>query len=154
MLAASSALASAALQRTESAYRPSTISSHVLHCRTYFSFTFFMGLPPTFTLHSLLAFLEYLYVNHLSPKVILNYLSSLKTFARAHGASSAPFSHQLIAAYVRSISINSSFSPLPKGIFDLNTLLLMIRACDLLDDPPLYRASFLLAFLDFLGSPT
>ena len=109
-----------------------------------------MGLPPTFTLHSLLAFLEYLYVNHLSPKVIQNYLSSLKTFARAHGAPSAPFSHHLIAAYVRSISINSTFFPLPKGIFDLNTLLLMTRACDLLDDPPLYKASFLLAFFGFL----
>ena len=86
--------------------------------------------------------------------VIQNYLSSLKTFARAHGAPSAPFSHHLIAAYVRSISINSTFSPLSKGIFDLNTLLLMTRACDLLDDPPSTRPHFYWHSLDFLECPT
>ena len=149
-MAPSTVLASAAFEQTSAAYRPSTIASHELHCRTYFSFLLFMDLPPAFTLHSLLAFLEYLYVNHLSPKVIQNYLSSLKTFAKVHSLSLAPFSHQLISAYVRSISINSQFSPLPKGIFDLNTLTLMIRACDLLDDPPLYKTAFLLAFYGFL----
>ena len=54
-------------------------------------------------------------------------------------------------SFIRSISINSQFSPRPKGIFDLKTLTLMIKACDLLDDPPLDKAAILLAFFGFLG---
>ena len=120
-----------------------------------------MNLPVGFSLHSLLAFLEYLYVNNLSfleylyinnlsPGVIQNYLSSLRTFARLRGWDISPFKHKLVLDYVRSITINSHFSPVPKGIFDVKTLAQITQACDLLDDPPLYKSAFLLAFFGFL----
>ena len=103
-----------------------------------------------FSLHSLLAFLEYLYVNNMSPGVIQNYLSSLRTFARLRGWDISPFEHKLVLDYVRSITINSHFSPVPKGNFDVKTLAQITQACDLLDDPPLYKSAFLLAFFGFL----
>ena len=109
-----------------------------------------MSLPVDLSVHSLLAFLEYLYSNHISYKVILNYISSLKSAAKQYRWDLAVFTHHLIQAYVRSISINSSFNPTPRRIFDIKTLALISSTCDILDDPPLYRAAFLLAFFAFL----
>ena len=122
------------------------------HIRTYLSFLFFMSLLLNLSVHSLLAFIEYLHSNSLSYKVILNYLSSLKFAARQYNWDLKIFSHHLILAYTRSISINSSFNPTPQGIFDLTTLALISKTCNILDDPPPppYRAAFLLAFFAFL----
>ena len=85
----------------------------------------------------------------MSPRVIQDYLSSLKTFVGARAWDTSPFVYRLVLDYLRSITINSSFSPVPKGIFDLKTLAQIIQTCDLLNDPPLYKAAFLLAFLRF-----
>ena len=93
-----------------------------------------MEVPVELTVHSFLAFLEYLYINsatkyHWNPEIL---------------------SHRLISKYLRSISINSRFAPTPRGIFNLNTLTLISQACDILDDSLLFRAIFLLAFFAFL----
>ena len=109
-----------------------------------------MSIPLDLSVQSLLAFLEYLYSNNLSYKVILNYLSSLKTSAKKYSWNQAIFNHHLINSYLRSISINSSFNPTPRGIYDIKTLSLISSTCSILDDPPLYRAAFLLAFFAFL----
>ena len=58
--------------------------------------------------------------------------------------------HQLVSAYLRSISINSTFTPTPRGTFRLETLIGISKACDRLQDPTLYRAIFLTSFLAFL----
>ena len=110
-----------------------------------------MKLPLTFSLHSLLAFLEFLNINNISPRVIQNYLSSLKNFAKIRGWDISPFHHKLVLDYIRSITINSSFSPAPKGIFDLKTLALIIQTCDLLNDPLCTRQPFSWPFLPSLG---
>ena len=109
-----------------------------------------MSLPPPPSVHSLLAFMEFLHINSISYKVILNYMSSLKTAGRKFGWNLASFDHHLVSSYIRSISINSNFSPTPRGIFDLNTLPAISKACEILHDPPLFRAAFLLAFFAFL----
>ena len=70
-----------AWSRIQQAYRQSTYSAHRTHLRTFLSFLYSSNLPFIFTLSSGLAFLEYLYQNHISPKVIKNYLSSITTMA-------------------------------------------------------------------------
>ena len=109
-----------------------------------------MSLPVHPSVHTLLSFLEFLYANSISHKVLLNYISSLKMARKRFGWDLAPFSHHLVGDYLRSVSINSSFSPTPRGIFDLSILSAISRACDILQDPPLFRAAFLLAFFAFL----
>ena len=109
-----------------------------------------MQLPPEPSVHSLLAFLEYLHTNSISHKVILNYLSSLKKTSIKYSWNPSPFSHRLITEYLRSISINSRFCPTHRGIFDLSTLALISRTCDILEDLILFRSIFLLAFFAFL----
>ena len=66
----SSSLVRSALDRTKTAFRPSTLSAHNTHLRTYLSFTIFMSLPHSPSVHSILALMEFLYANSLSYKVI------------------------------------------------------------------------------------
>ena len=109
-----------------------------------------MNLPRCINVHNILTFLEYLYQNSISPKVIQNYLSSIRTMANECALDTSPLSHYSVAKYIRSISINSTFRPTPRGIFDLHTLYRISMACDILPDPLLFRAIFLVAFYGFL----
>ena len=109
-----------------------------------------MSLPHQPSIHSLLAFVEFLYANSISHKVILNYASSIKQVARHFDWDLTPFSHHLIQSYLRIIAINFTSLPTPRGIFDLHTLASISQAYTVLDDPILFRAAFLLAFFVFL----
>ena len=126
------------------------MNAHNTHIRTYLSFANFMDLPVIPSIHSVLAFLEYLYLNFISYKVMLNYMSSLRKASHKYSWSPQVFSHRLILDYLRSVSLNSRFSPTIRGIFDISTLTLMSQTCDILEDPPLFRAAFLVAFFCFL----
>ena len=101
-------------------------------------------------LHNILTFLEYLFQNHISPKVIRNYLSSVRLMAHQYNMPQSDINHYAITNYIRSISINSAFSPTPRGIFDLSTLYQISISCDILSDPILFRAIFLTSFYGFL----
>ena len=109
-----------------------------------------MQLPIDVSVHSLLAFLEFLHQNALSPSVIKNYISSINRQAKHFGWPTEPFDHHLISDYIRSITINTKFVPRHKGVFDLPTLARISAACESLPDLPLFRAAFLLAFFAFL----
>ena len=139
-----------AWSRIQQAYRQSTSSAHRTHLRTFLSFLYFLKLPFTFTLSNVLAFLEYLYQNHISPKVIKNYLSSITTMAKFYQLDHQDIFHPSVARYIRSISINSRFQPTLRGLFDVKTLYSISVSCDQLSDPPLIRAIFLLSFYAFL----
>ena len=150
MEAPSSSLAVAAWSRINAAYRPATRAAHNTHLRTYLSFVVFMDLPLQFTVHSVLAFLEYLYVNKISHRVMLNYLASLRSLAKHYGWDQTALSHHLVVSYLKSIARNIHFNPPSRGIFSLHTLSAISKACALLSDPPLFRVAFLLAFFAFL----
>ena len=150
MEAPSSSLALAAWSRINTAYRPATRSAHATHLRTHLSFVVFMDLPLQFTVHSVLAFLEYLYVNNISYSVMLNYLASLRSLAKHYGWDPAALSHHLVVSYLKSVTRNTYFNAPSRGIFSLHTLNAISKACILLSDPPLFRAAFLLAAFAFL----
>ena len=108
-----------------------------------------MALPIDISLHNILAFLQYLHENAISPKVIRNYISSVHAQAQFYGMNCEIMAHEAIARFLRSISINSKFSPTPRCVFDVHTLYRISLACDNLADPILYRAIFLTAFYGF-----
>ena len=109
-----------------------------------------MKLPIDVSVHSLLAFSEFLHHNALSPSVIKNYISSIRKQTKHYGWHTHPFAHHLVSDHIRSITINSSFTPSHKDVFDLPTLAKISQACNHLCDPPLFRAAFLLAYFAFL----
>ena len=55
--------------------------------------------------------------------------------ARTYNIPAEDLSHVTVAHYLRSISINSTFRPTPRGIFDIRTLYHISKACDNLTDP-------------------
>ena len=109
-----------------------------------------MNLPLQTTVYNLLVFLEYLHSNKLSPKVIQNYLSSIRTAAIKYNLQVQHTSSHLLTRFIRSISINSPFAPTPRGVFEIKTMYHISRACDSLSDPHLFRAIFLTAYFAFL----
>ena len=135
-----------AWSRIDQAYRQSTSTAHRTHLRAFLSFLYFTKLPLTFTLSNVLAFLEYLYQNHISPKVIKNYLSSITTMAKFYQLDHQYIFHPSVTRYIRSISINIRFQPTSRAIFHVQTLHAISVSCD----QPLFRAIFLLSFYAFL----
>ena len=74
----------------------------------------FFCLPQDFSCSNLLGFLEFLYQNNLSPKVIRNYLSSLLSLCSLYRIP-CDSHHPAVARFIRSLSINSHFRPTPRG---------------------------------------
>ena len=54
----------------------------MVHCKTFIAFAVYMNFKIEFSLANILAFLECLIHNKISPKVVANYLSSHKTVAK------------------------------------------------------------------------
>ena len=138
------------MERTKSAFRPSTSAAQMRHFRTFVAFLTFLNLPIVCSVHNLLIFEEYLYNNNISYKVIKHYFSSLSTCASYYKLDTKCFSHPLLSRFIRSISINFHFSPSLKGIFDIRTIYLISLSCDILSDPLLFRAIFLVSVYGFL----
>ena len=147
---ASQHLMTSAWQRILTAHRPSTNRTHKTHFRTFLSFLLFYDLPISLDLHNIIVFLEFLTTNHISHKVVRNYLSSIASLSSFYNLDPSHLSHPAVLRFVRSISINSHFRPTPRGIFDVRTMYDISKACDSLPDPPLFRAIFLIAFYGFL----
>ena len=147
---ASADLLTAAWRKIDTAYRPSTTAAHNTHFRTFLAYLIFMGLPIKINTYNVLTFIEYLHSNALSHKVISNYVSSLVTMAHKYGIEHSALRDSCVIRLLRSISINTKFSPTPRGIFDPKTLYLLSMSCDILSDPLLYRAIFLTAYYGFL----
>ena len=133
----------AAWNRIHQAYRPSTTAAHRTHFKTFLYFLLFTNSSFTITLPNILAFLEYLHQNQISPKVVKNYLSSTSTMIKFYQIDYQDVFHTSVARYTRSIGINSKFQPTPGLIFDVKTLDAISLSCDQLSDPPLFRAIFL-----------
>ena len=108
-----------------------------------------MGLSPCLDIQTIFAFLEFLSQNHLSPKVISGYISSLRTMA-AKFKIPHDLSHYSVSLFLRSLRLNAPFKPTPRGTFDLSTLAQISWACEILDDPLLFRAAFFTGFFAFL----
>ena len=132
------------------AHRPATKRAQKTHFSTFLAFALHHKLPPTFTNHTVLAFMQFLADNDLSPCVITNYISSLKTMALSHNMPHSALAHRNVSLFTKSLLTNTIFRPQFRGHFDLSTIRAISMACDSLPDPELYRAVFLIAFHAFL----
>ena len=110
----------------------------------------FMQLPIVISVHNILIFLEYLYSNALSPKVFKNYLSSISSATTFYHLDPGPLADPAISRFIRNITINSTFSPTPRGIFTIEMLYQISVACDIILDWLLFRAIFLTSYFAFL----
>ena len=100
-----------AILHNRSAYRPSTLAAQRMHisCLCHIH-----GHSTSVHNSNCFIFLRIFVFDSVSPRAIANYVSSLKTAAKRYKFDSDPMQHQLVSAYLRSISINSTFAPTPK----------------------------------------
>ena len=139
-----------AWQNIHKAFRPSTISSHHGHFKTFILFTQYFGVPFSFELPIVLASIQYLHSNSLIPKVIQGYISSLRTMTYRFGLEHSSLSHHAVFLLLRSLRLNSHTPPPNRGVFSAKQLADISKACEHTRDPILFRAAFLTAFFGFL----
>ena len=125
------------------AFRPSTSAAHLSHFRTFLIFLFHFKLPILIDLKYVLAFLQFLANNHIQPKVIGNYVSSIRTMASWFNLEHSALSHQHIFLFLRSIRINNPTPPTVKGVFDIPTIEKISKLCEKCFDP-LYLGQYFL----------
>ena len=119
-------LLTGAWTRIDQAFRPSTASAHCTRFRTFIAFLLFLNLSIVISTHNVLVFLEYLVKSSISPKVVKNYLSSIASMASFYRIPHQAIQSEPVKRFLRSISINSSFSPTHRGIFNIHTLTLFL----------------------------
>ena len=115
MTSHSNHLFEAAWSRVAASHRPSTSAAHCLHFRTFLSFLIFLHLPLVISVHNLLIFLEYLYNNSLSPKVIKNYLASISTWLLITSWTQLPPNTKPSVNTSGVSPLTHPFPPLPEG---------------------------------------
>ena len=140
---------SRAHKRIKSAYRPSTITAHSVHFRTFLAFSTYLGVTDLINVKLILAFLEFLAHNAISYPVILNYVSSLRVQFKNFDLPVHVLYHQKIKLFLRSLSINLPYAPKHKGVFDIKTLKAIISLVSVTKYPIIFKAIFLLAFYGF-----
>ena len=119
--------------------------------RVLISFCIFAGadmfhLSPSF----ILSFLEFLTLNKLSPSVILNYISAIKTKFTIFALDVSPFCDPRIKFFHKSLVLHRPFKVSIKSIIDPSTLKSIIKECDHMFLGPVYKAAYLLSFFSFL----
>ena len=137
-------------QRLLSAYKPKTWTMYKSMFLTFMAFCEFMTcdcVDPSFI--TILAFIEFLHVNHLKYSSILNYTSAIKSQSNWLNIPSNSFDHPKIKTMLKAILNYSAQGPKFKGVFDLVTLLDIINTCWRFPDPNIYISIYLLAFFGF-----
>ena len=112
----SSLLVASAWDKVITAYRPATVVLQKTHFKTYLFVLFFYHLPQNFWCSNLLGFLEILYQNKLSPKVIRNCVSSISSLCSLYQIP-CDCQYPAIGRFLRSISMTSQFRPTTRRSF-------------------------------------
>ena len=136
--------------RISEAFRPKTRAAHLLHLRLFIQFCIFTFTPfPPVSPSPVLAFIEFLQLNGLSPSSISTYIHSIRSKFNSLNLPSAPLYHNSIHLALRSIHLNVPHLRRAKGVFDIRTLTSIIEASSLLSLGQFYSPLFLLAFFAF-----
>ena len=136
-------------QRIDKALRPRTSAAYLSKFKAFVAFSLHFSSPLSH-LSSLLAFLELLAQNGSKAHTLSSYVSSISHFFKLYDIPSSHLTHRKVLLLIKSVSINSPYSPSYKAILTIPTLSSLILACDSLSYAPVYKAAFLLAFFTFL----
>ena len=146
-------LVSRAASRLQQAYSPKARSAQMSHLTLFLQFSLYTGLPfPPSSSASVLAFIEFLQSNGLSPSSISACIHSLRSKFKALGLPPTHLSHHsgFFFLALTSLSLNVPWLRRVKGIFHIPALHSIISACLHLPLGFIYAPLFLLAFFAFL----
>ena len=144
-------LAHKALQTTHLAFRPATQKMYNGMFRLFLTFTIFMKVPIlAITSVVLISYMQFLDANSISPWAMANHISAIKAKMALYGLPLAIFDDPRIKYFQKAMVLKRLFKANLKNIIDIDTLHLIIRACDFTYMGQIYKAVYTLAFFSFL----
>ena len=144
-------LVAKAAGRLHQAYRPKTSSAHMSHLRLFIQFSQYTASPfPPESPSSILAFMEFLHLNSISPPSISAYIHSLRSKFKALGLPVSHLYHHSISLALRSFHLNVPHRQRTKGIFQISNIQAITACASTLSLGYIYTPLFLLAFFAFL----
>ena len=144
-------LAGKAMSRLHLAFRPKTSKAYSSMFRVFIAFCIYMKVA----LHHLsvkviLAFLECLVCNKVSPAVLANYVAAIKAKCILYNLSYHVCANVKIKYFLKSVKITRPLCVKPHNIIDLKMLKAIISECRNLRCGPVFKAIFLPGFFGFL----
>ena len=98
----------------------------------------------------ILAFLEYLTENSLSPDNIANYLAAIRAMFITYSLSTKPLQDEKIQLFIRAIKLNRPFAPTVPTIITEGMLKQILLASDSFHNPIVFKALYSFTFFSFL----
>ena len=119
------------LQKTHMGFRPSTQSQYNSMFRLFLAFLTFMNVQVSkVSSLTIIAYLQFLDSNHMSSNAMANHLSAIKAKMSIFGLSTSCFKDQRINYFQKSVTLHRPFKASLKNLIDIDTLHLIVRACD------------------------
>ena len=144
-------LALEALGRLKMGFRPATLAAYTRMFRDFLAFLVSSGLHfSQVNTVIVLAFMEFLYKNTLSPANIANYMAGIRAMYIVNGLDTTPFRDDRLSLFMKSLKINAPFDLKIGSILSVDLLTKLIMACNTLDNPQVFKPLYLLAFFSFL----
>ena len=145
------ALALDALARLKLGFRPATLNAYTRIFRDFLAFLVSAGLHISQVNTVLvLAFMEFLSKNGSSPANISNYLAGIRALHIVYGLDTKASRDDRLPLFVKSLKINAPLSPKPLNLISVQLLEKIVKVCDKLKSPHIFKPLYLFAFFSFL----
>ena len=133
--------------RIDTARRPRTSATYLSKFKVFLAFSIKYKFPLSHT-STLLSFLEPLAQNGSKAHTLSSYVSAIAHYFKMYDIPTSALSHRKVL--IKVVSINSDCTLSFKTVFTVSTLTKLVHACDSHTYRPVYKATFLLAYLAFL----
>ena len=144
-------LAMSAVDKLISGFRPATLRQYCRMWSDFIAFQVAAGLfPYQVNIHLLLAFLEFLHHNGISPSHLQNHLTAIRALHILHGLDTSAFRDERLALFVKVTRLQAPFNPSISAHLDVTLLQRIIQQCDSMQFPVIFKPLYLVVFFSFL----
>ena len=144
-------LTTSANQRLARGFRPNTLKNYARMFKDFLTFLVVTGLAITqVSSQILLCFMEFLVHNQMSHTNIANYMAAIRASCIIYAIPTVPFTDHRLQLFLKSLKINSNFTPTIHSSITVDTLQRIAQACTVLPHPEIFSALYLLAFFSVL----
>ena len=98
----------------------------------------------------LLSFMEFCYQSGLSYANISNHLSAIRAMFIVHGLNTQPFRDHRLPLYIKSLKLNTVFTPKMLKIVSIDTLQHIVEMCTQMQFPLVFKALYLFRVFSFM----
>ena len=143
-------LVDGASERVKSAFRPKTRRCYQLLFRNFVGFCCIADiLIKDISLHSVMAYLEYLALNKVSVHMVANNVAAIKANLVMYGIDHSVMEHPRIKYFLKCMRINRPLSVPVQNIISLQNLVVIAHLCDHINCGPVFKSEFLIALFGF-----